>query len=428
MKIVILDGQTQLENKRWDEYISTLVERLNQNKHQVAHFILKDMNIHHCSGCFGCWVKTPGQCVHKDDANEIARQVIQADFVLWASPLVLGFPSFHLKRIMDRSIPLVHPYFEVVEGEAHHLARYKKYPVFGLLMKPGESDDAEQLDLVKRIFARTALNIKSKLAFAETTDLPADVLVEKMEACRELVFQPDGAAAQPLVMAQIAPPRRLLVLNGSPRGKSGNTPIMLQKIADGFMSAGGTTVETLHLTQVKDQQSFAQAYCKADCVLLGFPLYTDGMPGIVKEFIEVLAHFENRKENPPMAFLVQSGFPEAAHSRHVERYLGSLAQRLNSPYLGTIVRGGSEGVRMMPDSMNRKLFKALNSLGAQLAQEGAFDSNLVREIASVEKYPAVLIPIFKLLLKFPFTQMYWDSQLKKNGAFERRFDQPYLEP
>jgi len=149
------------------------------------------------------------------------------------------------------------------------------------------------------------------------------------------------------------------------------------------------------------------------------------MPGIVKEFIDALASLEGGASNPPLAFLVQSGFPEAAHSRYVELYLQSLAGRLCSPYLGALVRGGCEGVRLMPDKMNRSLFEQLGGLGGGLARDGAFNPANVRAFASVERYPGLLIPILKLVLKLPVAQMYWDSQLKKNDVYERRFDRPY---
>ena len=88
-----------------------------------------------------------------------------------------------------------------------------------------------------------------------------------------------------------------------------------------------------------------QAFAGAECVLLGFPLYTDAMPGMVKHFIEALEPLAGRKDNPSLGFLVQSGFPEGLHSRYVERYLEKLAERLGCPYLGTIVKGNGEGVR-----------------------------------------------------------------------------------
>ena len=160
---------------------------------------------------------------------------------------------------------------------------------------------------------------------------------------------------------------------------------------------------------------------------MGFPLYTDAMPGIVKAFIETLEPLRGREGNPPIGFLVQSGFPEGVHSRHLERYLAKLAGRLGSPYLGTIVKGGGEGTRLMPESMNRKLFGNLAAIGQSLAEEGQFDAVSLRAIAKPERYPGILVPVFKMLSKTSLLNGYWNNQLKENGVYEERFARPFVE-
>jgi multimeric flavodoxin WrbA len=192
---------------------------------------------------------------------------------------------------------------------------------------------------------------------------------------------------------------RLTIFNGSPRGKTGNTEILLNKVLEGFKSMQDADVTWVHLNSRQQRESADNAFGQADLALLGFPLYTDAMPGLVKAFIESLAPFMGREGNPTMAFLVQSGFPEAHHSRFVERYLEKLARRLNSPYAGTIVKGGCEGVRMMPEKLAR--------------------------LAKPEQYPAIVVPVMKLLLRLPIAQSYWNNQLKKNGVYDQRFARPF---
>jgi hypothetical protein len=129
--------------------------------------------------------------------------------------------------------------------------------------------------------------------------------------------------------------------------------------------------------------------------------------------------------NPALAFLVQSGFPEALHSRPLERYLKKLALRLGSPYAGTIVRGGGESLQAMPNEANKKLWAQLRTLGEQLAREGRFSEVELRAIAGIERFSALTATVVGLAFKLPIAQFYWNMQLKKNGAWERRFAAPY---
>ena len=103
-----------------------------------------------------------------------------------------------------------------------------------------------------------------------------------------------------------------------------------------------------NLNQVNEHEKFSRIFSEAEFIWVGFPLYTDAMPGMVKAFFEALEPLRGRDNNPPIGFLVQSGFPEALHSRYVVRYLENFAARMNAPYVGTIVIGCGDGIRMMP--------------------------------------------------------------------------------
>ena len=427
MKITILNGSSDPARAGFETYLSSLAAALRGQGNQVELFTLREMKLNYCSGCFGCWNKTPGECVSADDGPRVCRSAIHADFLLWAAPLRMGYPDACLKKMMDKSIPLIHPYFAVVNGESHHRARYEHYPLCGLLVEAESDSDPGDLRIVSDLFRRTALNMKSALAFAHTTAVPAEEVARAiLSGYREWKALPAiPGATRP---GQIQPPARLTLFNGSPRGAKGNTPILLEQFAAGFRAARAVDPEAtplLHLNRLSEREAHLRAFESAECVWLGFPLYTDAMPGIVKAFIDDLEGFKGRVGNPPIGFLVQSGFPEGAQSRFVERYLEKLAGRLGSPYLGTIVRGGGEGTRLMPDNMNRKLFDGLRGLGADLAANGCLDIKRLRQVVGVERYSPLLIPLFKILSRTSLLNFYWDSDLKKNNAYERRFARPY---
>ena len=148
--------------------------------HRVVSVCLRDKKITYCTGCWACWVKTPGQCIASDDSREICSTFINSDFVLFASPVLMGFTSAILKRLQDKLIPLVHPYIEIVQGECHHKKRYDSYPGMGLVLDMQESD-MEDRQIITRIYERLAKNLRTRLHFSKTADDPAEEVAHAID-------------------------------------------------------------------------------------------------------------------------------------------------------------------------------------------------------------------------------------------------------
>ena len=419
MKITILNGNMQ--DSAFDTYVKQTQTLLEDKGNQVAHIFLRELPLKYCTGCWGCWVKTPGKCQSDSASQEMDEAIINSDFLLWAAPLKMGYPSELLKMAMDKHLPLIHPYMVVDQYEAHHLKRYDIYPRIGLLVEKEPFTDKQDLEIVTQLFQRTALNFKSRLYFSLTSETPAIDLAKRiMDQSAKPLELP--TTPLPTTGTATSPVDSITLFNGSPRGARGNSPIFLQKLAEGF---GGES-KMIHLINTNATADHVQAFREAKAVWLAFPLYTDSMPGIVKHFIEALEPLAGQSGNPPMGFIVQSGFPEGLHSRFVERYLEKLAARLGSPYLGTIVKGNGEGVRIMPDQMNRKLFEGLKSLGRNLANGEQLNPATLAAVAKPERFPKFLAPIFQLFIHLPVAHSYFDAMLKKNGVYERRFERPFI--
>lgn len=177
MKIAILNGAMEDSNNQFDDYISNLKSRLEQNQHEVTLFNLTSMKINQCIGCWSCWLKKPGICIHEDDANKIFSAVINADLMILASPLIAGFTSSILKKITDRLIVLIHPYIEIREKECHHEKRYDKYPRLGVIVEPEADTDSEDLIILEEIHQRFCINFFSELFFLKTTNNSIDSII-----------------------------------------------------------------------------------------------------------------------------------------------------------------------------------------------------------------------------------------------------------
>jgi len=88
---------------------------------------LTKTNIKDCTGCWSCWLKTPGRCIHKD-LYAFYRAYLDADEVIILSRISQGFVSGNLKSLFDRMLPLYLPFITYKTGESMHVPRYAKYP------------------------------------------------------------------------------------------------------------------------------------------------------------------------------------------------------------------------------------------------------------------------------------------------------------
>lgn len=71
---------------------------------------LRNYKINHCLGCYGCWLKTPGKCVQKDDMTEtLFDRYLEADLVVLASPIYHATMNARMKLFVERTMPMVDP-------------------------------------------------------------------------------------------------------------------------------------------------------------------------------------------------------------------------------------------------------------------------------------------------------------------------------
>ena len=48
-------------------------------KKESQYIDLSKLKIKNCVGCFGCWVKTPGKCVIRDDATKVYPLIAKSE-------------------------------------------------------------------------------------------------------------------------------------------------------------------------------------------------------------------------------------------------------------------------------------------------------------------------------------------------------------
>src|SRR5271169_4203166 len=73
----------------------------------TSKIVLRDKVIAPCNGCMGC--AETGQCVIRDDMQEVYREIREADGIIWASPVYYWSMSGLTKTALDRTFALNFP-------------------------------------------------------------------------------------------------------------------------------------------------------------------------------------------------------------------------------------------------------------------------------------------------------------------------------
>ncbi len=217
---------------------------------------------------------------------------------------------------------------------------------------------------------------------------------------------------------------RLFVLNGSPRGRSSNTRVILDALIEGYVAVSDHEIVSLDLMLERGMDVLIRSTAASDLIMIGFPLYVDSMPGIVKEYLEHLYEKRDSIKGKRMAFLIHSGFPEAVHSRAVERYCRKFCVRCNCEYVGAIVKGGSEGIRLLSQETRSELLPKLRELGKHLALYGELSGEILEELATPERFEGTALEAVKSYVGDGTKHPYWDRILKNNSAYDERFSRP----
>lgn len=111
MKILIINGSPKGKKSNTYRLTKAFIEGVSQKTEtEFEEVIVKDKNIGTCLGCFGCWNKTPGVCVIKDDMKEVLDRILWADIIIWSFGLYFFNVPGKMKMLIDRQLPLVLPF------------------------------------------------------------------------------------------------------------------------------------------------------------------------------------------------------------------------------------------------------------------------------------------------------------------------------
>jgi FMN-dependent NADH-azoreductase len=125
MKVLALNSSPRSGGQSKTELMLThLVKGMQAAGAQVQMVHLREKTVRHCVGCFTCWTKTPGICIHKDDmTKELYPRWLESDLVVYATPLYHFHMNAVMKAFIERTLPCLEPFFQEGEERTHHPLR-----------------------------------------------------------------------------------------------------------------------------------------------------------------------------------------------------------------------------------------------------------------------------------------------------------------
>ena len=320
------------------------------------------MKIAHCAGCNQCWLKTPGICAFRDDYEVILKKLVWADNLWIVSDTHFGFLDYRGKRVMDRIVPMLNMNVCIRDGWLRHELRYHALNV-GLLYS-GDADPAMMEDWCKR----TAANIGGQ-SLGAIALMPQSVISSEAEK-------------SPVMPG---PVEHLVIINGSPRvAKFSNTDKIIHSFVKGLEETG-ITWDLHNISNRKEWDTAREAFITNEHILFAFPLYVECIPGLMLEFLETLP--TERKLPGQLCFLLHGGMDEGNEFRFCERILQGLPARLGCSYGGTLIRGGSFGIRTREDAVKAKIVAPYEEMGRLFARKGNFLTVEAKKFTGPEQYP-----------------------------------------
>ena len=82
---------------------------------------LSQLDITNCVGCFGCWTRTPGKCVIRDDAVRVYPRIAESSQVMYISRIRYGGYDTPMKTMLERAIPIQQAFIRLVARNARNM-------------------------------------------------------------------------------------------------------------------------------------------------------------------------------------------------------------------------------------------------------------------------------------------------------------------
>lgn len=293
-----------------------------------------------CVGCFKCWLDKPSKCVFKDQYEFIGKSFMTSDEVIILSKALYGGFSAPIKRLMDRVIPGVLPFFIEKNNEQHHAKRYNNNPLLKVIFYNEEDMTAAEKEHAKALIHAVSINFnadKYDICFANIKD------EEKVEALQtdNTVNETENADNTVVAKAEDVVNKtagcKTLIIGTSPR-KSASTSLYLARNLKRDLKGNA---EIVNLKTVSDYKRIIEILPYVENIVFATPVYVDSIPSTTLDYLKKLEEHLRKSEKKYKVYgILNCGFYEGHQCQHALETYKLWCQRANQRWMGGIGIGG----------------------------------------------------------------------------------------
>ena len=352
-----------LNSKEWNNI---------SNRYEGWEVISDNGKIKPCIGCFGCWVKEPGQCVIKDGYDKMGKLIHSAEKVVVISRYTYGGFSSFVKNVFDRSIGWVLPYFEVVDNEMHHKKRYTEDKTFTFIFRGNNLTEEDKKKAYKYVEA-AARNFRitiSDVVFEEDapqTDTGSDQINN--------VHTINVSNTTSEVTSNV------ILLNCSLRGDKANSKKLLNVLAQKISAK----TEMINLSQYFNHpEELIDIISSAEKIVFGMPLYVDGIPSAALRLMEKIEQIESG--NKKIYVVANMGLYESCQISNLLSMMKCWCDKCGYEYCGGLAIGAGEMITNMVNVKNPEKGMARNTGTGMIRLANAIDRSEAIEDIYADPY------------------------------------------
>lgn len=243
------------------------------------------------------------------------------------------------------------------------------------------------------------------------------------------------------------PPKKVLAISGSPRGDAGYTHAFLTAVLDG-MQRQGVEIETIPLKSKNiractgcwscwlrtegecvfndDMREVVLKLEQADVIVYAFPIYIDGVPGIVKNVLDrqtqmlypymipgisKTRHPRRTLREQYCVVLSTSGFPEIETFTPMIHHFDAIAHNHHVPVLAYLLAPQGNNLFENPLYYPQLIEKveALKQAGEHIIMKGKVDKKILRAISATT-------PRKKMRQWQTYASQFWQNNIDKKST------------